>query len=380
MRDYFHLASLARFLFPVDGDCLNSRDGTLQEGRLWIEAQVAAPMGANIAVNGTAAQETSPGVWSIRLPLEEGRTELAAVDRAHPGTGDRISVFRLKGGERGFRLSVDDNILFLADLTENQYRYHSIFENPYLAVYRSAHEKTGACVHLNLFYETGDLSLFSNERPYFNLSMMTSRFREEWRANAHWLRLSFHARSEFPNRPYSTPEAEKITEDCCLVQQEIRRFAGDETLSEVTTVHFCACPLENIRALRKLGVRGLVGFTGDGGQVRSGYHGYHYPLEVVQRVAKRHFWVDTEERISCARIDSILNTISPEDLSGQLEKAGKDGEQNGFLEFMIHEQYFYSDYSRYIPEFGDMVLTACQFARDRGYTGRSLSTLFEGLF
>ena len=64
----------------------------------------------------------------------------------------------------------------------------------------------------------------------------------------------------------------------------------------------------------------------------------------------------------------------------QLEKAGQSGAQNGFLEFMIHEQYFYPDYCRYIPEFGDMVFSACRFARDRGYMGQSLSTLFAGLF
>lgn len=377
MRDYFHQQSPVRFVFPADGDCLNSRDGTLEEGRLWIEAQVAAPAGADITVNGAAARETSPGIWNVRLPLEEGRTGLTAADRAHPGTGDRITVFRLKGKEKGFRLSVDDNILFLEDLTRNQRRYHSLFENPYLALYRSVHEETGACVHLNLFYETGDLSAFSGERPYFNLSMMTSRFREEWRANADWLRLSFHSRTEHPGPPYSTPEEDKIAGDCQLVQWEIRRFAGDETLSEVTTVHFCACPIENVRALRELGVQGLAGFTGWGDQVRLSYH---YPPEVAQRVAQRHFWVDTEEKIGCARIDSTLNTISPEDLPGQLEKAGQSGAQNGFLEFMIHEQYFYPDYCRYIPEFGDMVFSACRFARDRGYMGQSLSTLFAGLF
>lgn len=94
---------------------------------------------------------------------------------------------------------------------------------------------------MNLFYETGDLSAFSKPRPYFNLSMMTDRFREEWRANSDWLRLSFHSRQEFPGPPYAVPEPEKIAEDCALVHKEIVRFAGEETLSRTTTVHFGAC-------------------------------------------------------------------------------------------------------------------------------------------
>ncbi|MBQ8310565.1 MAG: hypothetical protein IJX80_06105 [Clostridia bacterium] len=39
-------------------------------------------------------------------------------------------------------------------------------------------------------------------RPYFNLSMRTDKFKEEFHANADWLKLSFHAKSEFPPKPY----------------------------------------------------------------------------------------------------------------------------------------------------------------------------------
>ena len=48
-----------------------------------------------------------------------------------------------------FRISSDDNILFLKDLSEGDYK--SIFDHPYLAVYKKAHDLFGAKVHLNLF-------------------------------------------------------------------------------------------------------------------------------------------------------------------------------------------------------------------------------------
>lgn len=359
-----------RFLFPLDGDCLTSRDGVLEDGALWVEVRVAAPSGSGVTVNGVPARETEPGLWSVRLPLDWGKTELLA----RGASESSIAVFRLKGGEKGFRLSVDDNLLFLADLTENRERYRSIFENPYLAMYKRIHEETGVCVHLNLFYETGDLSEFSMPRPYFNLSMMTDRFREEWRANAHWLKMSFHARSEFPDCPYSTPEPEKIAADCRRVQEEICRFAGEECLSRVTTVHFCACPVENLRALRELGVRGFTGFCGDEDDV---VLAYCYPKDIARRVAQRHFWVDTKEQLLCGRIDAILNTIPPKELPERLEHIWATGGKSGFVEFMIHEQYFYPDYDFYIPEFEDMVRMACRSARERGYEGRGLSGLLD---
>ena len=46
---------------------------------------------------------------------------------------------------------------------------------------------------------------------------------------------------------------------------------------------------------------------------------------------------------------------------------------------MIHEQYFYSDYRHYIPEFREMLRTACRFLMEHGYHGQGLSEIFEGV-
>ena len=44
---------------------------------------------------------------------------------------------------------------------------------------------------------------------------------------------------------------------------------------------------------------------------------------------------------------------------------------------MIHEQYFYEDYEYYIPEFKEIVLTACKWAKDNGYKGYFMGDLNE---
>ena len=49
-----------------------------------------------------------------------------------------------------FCFTVDDN--FLKELTEGN--YNSIFDHPYLALYRRLHERYGLKVQLNLFYRT----------------------------------------------------------------------------------------------------------------------------------------------------------------------------------------------------------------------------------
>ena len=71
-----------------------------------------------------------------------------------------------------FCFTVDDNIRFLKELTERM--PESIFDHPYLALYRTLHEEYGLKVQLNLFYEMKD----------FDLSMMTDRYRDEFSANA----------------------------------------------------------------------------------------------------------------------------------------------------------------------------------------------------
>lgn len=376
MRDYFHHSSPVRFVFPLDGDCLNSRDGILAGQQLQINVLVEAPAAEAITVQGIPAKKNTDGLWTAAVSVSEGRTELCVRDQA--GHEDRITVFRLIGAENGFRLSVDDNILFLADLTVHP-EYQSIFENPYLAVYKAAHDETGVCVHLNLFYETGDLSAFSKPRPYFNLSMMTDRFREEWRANSDWLRLSFHSRQEFPGPPYAVPEPEKIAADCALVHKEIVRFAGEETLSRTTTVHFGACPVENVRAVRELGVRCLMGLFEVSASGKPSIS-YFYPPELVRHIGERDFWVDTEEQMAYGRIDLILNTIPASELKTRLQQVENSAGRSGFFEFMIHEQYFYEDYCAHIPAFREMVLEACRFARSRDCKGQKISGLFNRMF
>lgn len=62
-------------------------------------------------------------------------------------------------------------------------------------MHKEAHDKYGANVQLNIHWEFDETTedFTDNTRQYFNLSMMTDKFKDEFIANSDWLRLSFHA-------------------------------------------------------------------------------------------------------------------------------------------------------------------------------------------
>ncbi|NLD88439.1 MAG: hypothetical protein GX633_09325, partial [Clostridiales bacterium] len=149
----------------------------------------------------------------------------------------------MKLNKRGYRLSVDDNIWFLRNIA-NHPEYTSLFDDPYLALYKDIHDRYGTKVHMNIYYETDG----------FNLTMMPDRFKDEWEANSNWLRLSFHAKADTPNWPYIDAPYEKVNEDYNQVVREIKRFAGESVLGPVTTIHFAEATKEGVRALRDNGI------------------------------------------------------------------------------------------------------------------------------
>lgn len=375
MRDYFKRGPIT-FVSPIDGDCLNIYDGTEKDGLLYIKVKVKAQQNMLITINDKDATFNGE-YFEIEYPLPYGRTILVAKDKENPEIQQSVIVFRLKNCTGIYRLSVDDNFLFLKDINDNKDKYSSIFDNEYLSLYKEAHEKYGASVQLNIHYEVVDYKGFSAERDYFNLTMMTDKFRQEWIDNSSWLKLSFHARDIQPDRPYKDTDMNRIAEDAAIIHKEIIRFAGEETLcSDSTTVHWAHTSIEGVRGLRNLGMKGLYGYFNI---LKSGKTSasYHYPLDIVEHVHERDFWVDTQEDMLFGKIDLVLNSHPLENIVPKLEEVKARPGNAGCLDIMIHEEYFYEDYSAYIPEFKQIVLTACKWAYDNGYKGYFMKDVME---
>ena len=194
---------MLEFIFPIDGDCVNERDGSATQNGVCVNVKVKADENSDVYICGKKA-EYQDGVYSMDVEFCGYRNIVVAEDRAN-GEEKKIAGYYLPNAVKKFRVSSDDNIIFLQDITKNKDVYNSIFENPYLAIYKKAHELYGAKVHLNLFYEfhPEEKTRFSDKsREYFDLSMMTDKFKSEWQANSDWLKLNFHAKSDKPDKPY----------------------------------------------------------------------------------------------------------------------------------------------------------------------------------
>lgn len=244
-----------------------------------------------------------------------------------------------------FIFTVDDNIRFFKEICERGYA--SVFEHPYLAMYKRLHERYGLRVQLNLFYECEG----------FCLADMTDRYKDEWENNSHWLKLSFHSRLE-NIKPYKESGYGEVFEDCSLVNREIIRFAGENSLAKTTTVHYCLATDEGLRAIFDNGYRGLLGLYGTEDTPRSSYQSTEEECVIIRRGE-----AVVSRGIAYAGIDIILNLYEKAEILERLEKIiGRD-----FIKIMIHEQYFYPDYERYIPDFEDRIEAAFCLLSENGY-------------
>ena len=248
---------------------------------------------------------------------------------------------------------MDDNIRFLKETTENC--YSSIFDHPYLSMYRRLHEEFGLKVQLNLFYKMEN----------FDLSQMSNAYYDEWRDNADWLKLSFH--SEFENvKPYEFSGYDEVYKDCQRVNEQIERFASPEALAKTTTIHYCLLTEDGLRAMEDSRVLGLLGLFGDSEAPCTSYG-----IEESKAEEIRSGEILKIDKISFASIDIVLNCFPIEKI---LERLSQINQRNG-IRVMIHEQYFYEDYMRYQPDFEKKLRSTFAYLCEHGYQ----SSFYEDL-
>ena len=230
---------------------------------------------------------------------------------------------------KSFIFTVDDNIRFLKELTNE--KYDSLFAHPYMAMYKRLHEEFGIKVQLNLFYLSDG----------FDLSEMSDRFIAEWRENSDWLKLSFHSKTE--NRhPYITAPYSEMYADCDATNREILRFAGVDTLAKTTTIHYCDATKDGIRALADCKTTGLLGLFGTPDDKRTSYE-----LDEESGDKIRNGGEVLLGEMFFSGIDIILNKYATEEILYRLDCL----KQREVVKVMIHEQYFYSDYHAYQKDF-----------------------------
>lgn len=347
---------MLKIISPIDGAILNCRDGAETEKGLEIEVRGVAYARASVFVNGVPAQ-VNGDAFTCKLTLC-ARTTLITAEAEWQGrkVQDFVTVLYDKKSFRRYRMSLDDNVEFLEDIALNAGKYRSIFENAYLGFWREMNQRFGMKLHINIYYE----------KPNgFNLTHVPDTFKNEWRENAHWLKMRFHARANDPNRPYLGAPYEKVARDFEMVENEQVRFAGEESRGDFSTIHWGEATREGCRAVRNRGIRGIPGYF-----VRQNDRwAVSYYLDGVQAeyLSRREAWKDWSLDLFFIRHAIVINTVKLPDIAPHLQKVMAMPHASEILELMIHEQYFYPWYSAYIPEFRERVAASLEWVSTHGY-------------
>ncbi len=291
----------------------------------------------------------------------------------------------------------DDVIWLFRDLTRQ--KPESIFDHFYLKIFKEAHEKYGMKVQMNVFYRT-DYFYGMDE---FTLADMTDRYKEEFKANSHWLRFGFHAKQEFPDYPLINASYDDVIKDFDNTKREIVRFAGEECFSQTVCSHWRPISKAGCKALTDKGIR-LINSTG--GDVRE-YDGdpsslpYGHAERLLQNkqpetklftriglnsaisnsiCGYNHLTAKQLEETNCnfkAIYDKeigvyfkqllthgvVVNLSTLENMEDEYRKML----QCDFATFGGHEQYFYPDYYGYQKDHGEKLLKACEIMRKNGF-------------
>lgn len=200
-----------------------------------------------------------------------------------------------------FNLSIDDTIDVFEDL--NSKHYDSIFDNSFLTYLYDMHNLYGVKVVLYCFYE--------NSETGFNLAQMTDRYKNEFQENASWLKLSFHSLNG--QTDYSVATAEVIKDDYVKVVQEIIRFAGEDSLSQVVRLQGFCGPTEAICALTNIDNGVKCYLAADDDRIS-----YELPNEEISRLNSNElinsngvYFLRTDLRIeNIENLDDVLKTIT----------------------------------------------------------------------
>ncbi|MGI6571888.1 MAG: hypothetical protein ACOX19_00335 [Fermentimonas sp.] len=346
---------------PFHGAILHKGFGEEINGMLKIKVEGEAPANSPVVVNGVLAQRDGTR-FVAEVMIHDIETEITAVSNSLFGKDQHtIRILWHKKSFPRYGFEIDDNIYFLRDIARK--RPKSLFDCFYLKGLRDIHRKYGTKVLLNLFYT--DQSLYSNEAE-FTLDQFPNRYKKEWADNADWLKLTFHAYSEFPDRPYQEAPVDKIINDIQQVSEQICRFAGEETFTPPTIVHWGMTNQQAFKPMHDLGVRVLRGYFTKNSQgvwdvnqnmddIRSEYINRHDALK------------DFNSGIVFSKADMVLNNTPIDEIVPILESLKSDALQAEIMDIMTHEQYFWPFYVNYVPDHFDRLDRAIRWVTDNGY-------------
>ena len=359
---------MLEILNPRHGAILSRNDGQEGDDALLITVAGCADPFLPVTVNGAAAERDGAG-FSAPVRLTKRITKITAEATTVRGVkAQTIRVVWDKKSFKRYRFFIDDNVFFLQDIATHS--YHSIFECFYLDWMRTLHKRYGTKVVLNLFHRN------DHDPHKFEITAVPDKYRSEWRDNSGWLKLSFHAYSEFPDYPYSLPCPDRLARDYDATRGQIVRFAGEETFCPPIVIHFAQCHPANFGVLKERGVKVLCGqftnaFVGPGYKPPSPFSigdiGYYLDEERAAYLWSHTAIHDFDYDITFMKGTACCNRNPAPELLRQLEEKYANPHGNDVLGLASHEQYSFPFYHNYLPDHFERMDAVCRSVTEHGY-------------
>lgn len=307
-----------------------------------------------VTVNGVKAAGDGRR-FSAPVTLKEQFNEIRVeTDNERGAFSQALKVVWDKGSFRRYNFFIDDHSFLFTEIAKS--RPKSLFDHFYLKFLRDMHRKYGLKVTLNCFYR--------NDHQPFELKDFPDAYRGEWSGSADWLRLSFHAYSEFPDRPYQDAAPEKVAADFDLVRAEIVRIAGEESFIPPVVLHWFMARPDAFGGLAERGVRVLNGeFIDHTASPPVCDLGYCRNLSDAVYLERNRLLYDFARRILFVKVDAICNLLRPCEIPAKLESALK----RDVISLASHEQYSYPGYFNYQPDHHERIETALRLVTEHGY-------------
>ena len=291
---------------------------------------------------------------------------------------------------------IDDVIWCLRDLARN--KPASMFDVPYFKMLKEAYDRYGVKTQLNLFYRTD----YAYDNDEFTLAEVPDTYKKEWEEASDWLKLSFHAKQEFPDYPHvnaSYDDVKNVFED---IKREVVRFAGEKSFAYGLVPHWLPVSKAGVKALRDCGVR-LMNATSGGeakefdGDMSSLPYGHAFRLlQNRQPETKLYTRPGRDTAISasiCAYnhipdghpaateedfsvyydketdmyfkdfTSTVLNLIPYDEIESDIAPLLK----NEFVCIADHEEYFFEDYCAYQSDYDEKIYKMGEILKENGY-------------
>lgn len=339
---------------PFHGAVLSHRHGIQDDTGLTITVEGRAPVDRRVLVNGVEARRAGERFFAEVTLTEQEQDITAVLDGTLGRMEHAVRVVWDRHSRPRWRFSIDDNVYWLRDVARAG--YGSLWDCFYMAMLRDFHEGYGAKFTLNIYYEAEDGWL---------LTEFPDRYRPEFEACADWLVLACHAYANKPDRPYQYASPERLLRDIRMVDEQVRRFAGEATVAPPTVIHWGMVLPDVLGPLYEYGVRVLSGGfrPGPGGRDIN----YFQDAERSEWLSRNEALKDFDSGIVFSKIDLCGNLVPIEQIEPRLEALAWDPRTAEIMDLFTHEQYFWPFYQNYIPDHRDRLEVMIRWVTEHGY-------------